>query len=114
MTDPEFDQIYSVTMPLYSGIEYQFKYINGNAWGSDEIVPAACQAPGTTNRFEIIGGANYSLDPVCFSSCVNCGTLNTYDITFQVNMQNETVSGDGVYLAGSFHQLGNQCSSYDC
>ncbi len=90
--------LYSVTLSLNSTLEYQFKYINGNAWGSEELVPATCQAPSTTNRFVVIGDADYSIDPVCFSSCENCPIL----ITFQVNMQNETVSGDGVYLAGDF------------
>ncbi len=65
MTDPELDQIYSVTMPLFSGIEYQFKYINGNAWGSDEVVPATCVAPGTSNRYETqYGGSRWFLDGV--------------------------------------------------
>jgi len=102
MTDANADDVYDVTLSLYSDVQYQFKYINGNAWAGEESVPAACQAPGETNRYEVIGSSNYSIDPVCFSACENCGTLPSYDITFRVNMQNETTSGDGVYLAGDF------------
>ncbi|MEZ5197798.1 MAG: choice-of-anchor J domain-containing protein [Bacteroidales bacterium] len=104
--DPEMDNIYTTTLLLYSGIEYQFKYVNGNAWGLDEGVPVECSAPGTTNRFEVIGGSDYAIDPVCFGSCVNCGTLAEYDVTFRVDMKNETVLG-GVNIAGSFNGWSN-------
>jgi hypothetical protein len=106
MLDGDNDEIYTATLSLYSGIEYQFKYINGNAWGSDEAVPAECRADGTSNRFEIIENSSYSLDPVCFASCVNCGVLSFFDITFRVDMKNETVTG-GVNIAGSFNGWNN-------
>lgn len=102
MLDGDDDEIYTATLSLYSGIEYQFKYVNGNAWGLDEVVPAECRADGTSNRFEIVGTSSYSLDPVCFASCENCGVLSFFDITFRVDMKNETVLG-GVNLAGSFN-----------
>ncbi len=104
MLDGDADGIYDVTLSLVSGLQYEFKYINGNAWGANgvaqEIVPAECQASGSDNRFEIIGETNYTIDPVCYGSCNDCGTP-TYDITFQVDMQNEIVTGD-VYVAGGF------------
>ena len=107
MLDGDLDDIYTVTLSLYSDVEYQFKYINGNAWGDEENVPPECRAPGTTNRYEVVGGSDYSIDVVCFSSCVDCGVLNDYDITFQVDMQNETVTGD-VNIAGTFNGWSNQ------
>ena len=107
LTDIDVDNIYTVTLSLYSGVEYQFKYINGNAWdGSEETVPVGCQAPGTTNRFETIGATNYAINAVCFNECNDCGFVQYRDVTFRVNMQNETISGDGVYLAGSFTNWG--------
>ncbi len=107
MTDPDLDDIYTVTLSLYSNREYQFKYMNGNAWGTEETVPAECQAPGTTNRFEFTSSPDYSIPVVCFSSCADCGTLFDYDITFRVDMQNEIVTGD-VYLAGDFNGWADQ------
>ncbi len=105
--DGDLDDIYEVTLALYPGFEYQFKYLNGNVWGTDEGVPLACQAPGTSNRFEVTGTSDYALDVVCFGSCADCGLLFNYDITFQVDMQNEpSVSGDGVYIAGTFTDWG--------
>ena len=101
MLDPDSDGIYTVTLSLMSNTEYEFKYLNGNAWGTEENVPSGCQKPGTTNRYEQVTSPDYSIPVVCFSSCTACGGAY-YDITFQVNMQNETVSGDGVYLAGTF------------
>ena len=106
LLDGDFDDVYTTTLSLFSGEEYQFKYINGDAWGGDESVPASCQAPGTTNRFEIIGGSNYSLDEVCFGSCEDCGVLNSFDVTFRVDMKNETVGGV-VNIAGSFNSWGD-------
>jgi hypothetical protein len=102
LTDGDADEVYTVTLTLFSDQEYQFKYINGNAWGSEETVPSECQALGTTNRFAIIGDANYALDPVCFSSCTDCGFMPSYDVTFQVDMANETIT-EGVFIAGTFN-----------
>ncbi|RKY55184.1 MAG: hypothetical protein DRP93_03840, partial [Candidatus Neomarinimicrobiota bacterium] len=102
MLDADGNDIYTVTVSLYADEFYTFKYINGNAWGFEEIVPEECRASNSTNRYEYIGDVDYSIDVVCFGSCTDCGTLSDYDITFRVNMTEESVSGDGVYLAGTF------------
>src|SRR5690554_1771976 len=39
MSDNDSDGIYSLTVDIPAGT-YGFKYVNGNAWGSDENVPA--------------------------------------------------------------------------
>jgi len=36
MLDDDMDMVYTITLPLMSGTYYEFKYVNGNAWGSDE------------------------------------------------------------------------------
>ncbi|MCD4696377.1 MAG: choice-of-anchor J domain-containing protein, partial [Bacteroidales bacterium] len=107
LLDGDLDDVFTTTLSLFSGEEYQFKYLNGNTWGTDETVPTGCQAAGTSNRYEVIGGVDYSLDEVCFNSCEDCGVLNNYDITFQVDMQNENVTGD-VNIAGSFNGWSDQ------
>ncbi|GEM_PF-299545 len=104
--DPDGDNIYTATVTANSNTEIEFKYLNGNAWGTEETVPSGCQKPGTTNRYEYVTAPYDSIPVVCFGSCTDCGG-NYYDITFQVNMQNETVSGDGVYLAGTFTSWGS-------
>lgn len=77
---------------------YNFKYVNGNAWGYDEQPSGACTSNG--NRFQdVTGGSNILTDAVCFGACSSC-VLPTA-VTFRVNMTNETVSPNGVHLAGS-------------
>lgn len=109
MFDGDADGTYDVTISLISDIEYQFKYINGDAWGTSgiaqEIVPGACgvdDGSGGFNRTVTASGTT-TLDVVCYGSCFDCGYVPpTYDVTFQVDMQNQTVTGD-VNIAGNFN-----------
>ncbi len=89
--------VYAVTVDLPTG-DYQFKYINGDSWGQDENVPEECAAGG--NRFINLTESTV-LEAVCFGSCDACAS-QMVDVIFQVNMANETVSEDGVHIAGSF------------
>ena len=42
MTDDDGDGIYTYTCTLPDGV-YEYKYVNGNAWGSDETqIPEIC------------------------------------------------------------------------
>ncbi len=76
----------------------EYKFINGNAWGSDEGVPGSCQVNG--NRGATVA-AGTVLPLVCFAQCAACPTV-TYSVTFQVDMTGKTVSPNGVHIAGSF------------
>jgi hypothetical protein len=63
--------IYETTVSLDANAYYEFKYVNGNAWGmGDETVPAEC-AVGW-NRFLTTGTTDSNLDVVCFGSCSAC------------------------------------------
>ena len=46
---------------------FKYKFINGNAWGQDESVPAAC-ADGI-DRFHTVGATDEVLDAVCYGTC---------------------------------------------
>lgn len=48
LTDSDGDSTYSITVQLPAGT-YEYKFVNGNAWGSDEAVPGIVQLNG--NRF---------------------------------------------------------------
>jgi hypothetical protein len=77
-----------------------FKYINGNDWANpNESISGAC---GNTdgNRVEAITGANTVLPAYCFSSCDPC--VQPTMVTFKVNMSLQTVSPNGVHVAGQF------------
>ena len=96
--------IYTVVVNLTAATVYEYKFINGNAWGTDETVPAACGVPngsGGYNR-QVTGPATATiLDAVCFSQCGACGTPVT--LTLQVDMSQQTVSPQGIHVAGNFN-----------
>ncbi len=93
--------IWSKTVSGLSGaIEY--KFINGMTWADEEVIPAgaACLLPTTSNRFTTVN-ATTTLPTVCFADCAAC-VPQTYAVTFQVDMTGQTVSPNGVHLAGNF------------
>lgn len=93
--------VYEVTMQLEEGAYYEYKFVNGNTVQDAEVVPSGCSNNG--NRYFTVPAANLTLDAYCFSECVECGNLpEFFQLTFRVDMKNETVSPDGVNIAGSF------------
>lgn len=98
------NNIYAVTLDLSSGTAYQYKFINGDTWAGEEIVPAACGVPngfGGYNRQVTVGNTAMVLDAVCFSQCGPCQA--PVQLTLQVDMSLQTVSPQGVHVAGSFN-----------
>ncbi|MFN8698511.1 MAG: hypothetical protein ACK5XQ_04220, partial [Flavobacteriales bacterium] len=70
----EGNGIYAVTLEIADG-QYQYKFVNGNAWGSDEGVPQACGVDngfGGFNRSLTVAGQTLELDVVCFGQCAAC------------------------------------------
>ncbi|RLD49695.1 MAG: hypothetical protein DRJ05_20600, partial [Bacteroidetes bacterium] len=91
--------IYAYTTILYAGDYHEYKFINGIDWLNAEQVPAGCAQ--NTSRFLTVPDANTTLDLVCFGSCTIC-VPPTVEVTFQVDMTNETVSPEGIHIAGDF------------
>jgi hypothetical protein len=103
MTDTNADGIYEATISVAPGTALQYKFLNGNAWGADESVPAECATD--LNRTYQLGSENVVIPPVCFGSCSNCIPIvepEFVTVTFLLNMNTQTVSGNGVHVAGSF------------
>ena len=100
LTDPDGDNIYEVTMVLDADADYEYKYLNGNAWGTEETPPMAC-AVGGNNRIFTTGTADMTLPVIPFSGCPTPNP--TQDVTFTVDMRGETISPAGVYIAGNFN-----------
>lgn len=98
--------IYAVIVSLAENSSHQYKFINGNTWEGEEIVPAECgvdNGSGGFNRIVDLGTADTLLQAVCFSSCEPCPTPpSTSLVTFRVDMQEQTVSSEGIHLAGNF------------
>lgn len=103
MTDDNADGIYEATVSVAPATVLEYKFLNGNSWGTDESVPSQCATE--MNRIFQTAGEDVVIPPVCFGSCVNCVVPEdpTYvNVTFLLNMNNQIVSPNGVHIAGSF------------
>ncbi|MGB2470373.1 MAG: T9SS type A sorting domain-containing protein, partial [Flavobacteriales bacterium] len=97
MTD-NMDGTWSYSFSSDTAATYQYKFINGNAWGSDESIPGACAYDG--NRQIMVDGAMGDvMSTACYNSCAACGMTT---VRFRVDMSNEDVSPFGVHVAGEF------------
>jgi hypothetical protein len=97
MTDAG-DNIYEYTQSIDQGENVEFKFVNGNQWGEDESIPGECAQ--NNNRHIFVTGQDTILTAFCFGSCYPCGDAVT--VTFRVDMSEQTVSPNGVHVAGSF------------
>ena len=97
MTD-NGDGTWSHTFMSDTAATYQYKFINGNAWGSDEGIPGACAFDGN-RQIEVDGMMGEVSSTVCYNSCAACGMTT---VRFRVDMSNEEVSPFGVHVAGDF------------
>lgn len=100
MTDDDTDGIYEVTLLVDQG-SYQYKFVNGNDWGSEESIPGECNVD---NNREIVVGEDAITSTVCFGQCTEAciADPDPAEITFSVNMANETIAAEGVWLMGGF------------
>ena len=97
MTD-NGDGTWSYTFTSDTAASYQYKFVNGNAWGTDEGVPGACAVDG--NRGITVDGMMGDVSAeACFGNCAACGMTT---VRFRVDMANEEVSPFGVHVAGDF------------
>ena len=100
MTD-NGDGTWSYTFTSDTAAAYQYKFINGNAWGFDETgIPEVC-AYGGNRQIEVDGVTSELSSMACFNNCLACGVDSTL-VRFRVDMTNEDVSPFGVHVAGDF------------
>jgi hypothetical protein len=76
--------IFEVTLNLTQG-NYQYKFINGNVWLSDESIPSDCSV---NNNRGVTVGATPIIEEYCFTQCTqSCiQNPNPANITFKVDM----------------------------
>jgi len=82
------NKIHEVVLCVADG-SYEYKFVNGNAWGSDESVPSACAT--NNNRGVTVSGADLEAAKVCFGSCDACpgAAIPKFKATFQIDMGKE-------------------------
>jgi lysophospholipase L1-like esterase/fibronectin type 3 domain-containing protein len=68
--------IYAVTIDIAAGTAIEYKFLNGNAWGADEIISGSCAT--ATNRTYTVPSAASTIPVVCFASCSNACTPVKY------------------------------------
>ena len=98
------DGTWEVTLQVSAGEELNYKFLNGNAWGQEEVVPESCGASdgfGGFNRNWLAGPNNEEIPLHCYETCDAC-LLPAVNVTFNVDMSQQSVAAEGVHLAGDF------------
>ena len=82
------NKIYEIILTLADN-SYEYKFVNGNAWGKDESVPSSCAT--NNNRGITVSGADIEASKVCFGSCDACPerAIPQFNATFQIDMGKE-------------------------
>jgi hypothetical protein len=98
--------VYEILYEVPANQIAEFRFINGSEFADSELVPSECGVDngfGEFNRTLEIGSENVVFGPVCFGECENCTPSVPTLVVFQVDMNNETVSPDGIFVSGSFN-----------
>jgi len=104
MEDPDGDGIYSITFMRPIGTVSNYTFVNGDGWGfKEDIAGLPCSDPDSfDDRLPVTINQDTVIN-TCFAECTddtNCTPINMTPITFNVNMNEFTVSAEGVFLAG--------------
>ncbi len=105
LSDADGDNVYDISVEIPPGT-YEYKFINGNAWGTDENPPSDCSVGGTNNRQVTIGNSDYNIPTSVFNAC-------NPKLVLSVNMKDETISSDGVHVMGDFQETAGFPSNWD-
>ena len=105
MSDPDGDNIWTVTLPLEVGSNQEFKY-SADGWSIQEMNdPTASCTNGNatyTNRVLTVPASDTTLPVVCWSSCDACSIEVTFNVNMAWEVANNAIDSNGVHVAGSF------------
>ncbi len=91
--------VWTYTTAINQGAAIEYKFRQGANYEGNLSAPCG----NGNNRTHTVGNSNEVLNLVCYGSCDACPPPpTTVDVTFRVNMSQQTVSGNGVHLAGNF------------
>jgi hypothetical protein len=99
LVEPIIGNVYTIVLEIPAGTNIEYKFLNGDVW---ENFSGPCTLLPDNNRFYFVPEFDVTLPVVCFSSCNVCNPPQVF-ITFQVDMSQQNVAPDGVFLAGTFN-----------
>jgi glycosidase len=105
VTDVNGDKIYEIIVSIPPGT-YEYKFINGNAWGMDENPPAECSITNNHNREVTVSSTDLVLPAVPFNGCI-------LKLRLAVNMTGQVISTEGVHVMGDFQQAAGLSQNWD-
>lgn len=98
MTDPDGDGIYTSTAPIRTPDgSYEYKYVNGNAWGTDEAIPCACASSGNRSLVVPASSTTFNAPALAFGTC-GIASTSTSNVTFRLDMSAQLPDANGVKL----------------
>lgn len=107
MTDEDGDGVYTITLEREIGFTSDYTFLNGIClpdWGCKENIAGQDCAVAPFNDRNLAPVMEDTEINTCFGVCStdgSCGaTVDKYMATFRVDMNNETVGADGVFLSG--------------
>ncbi len=103
--DVDGDNVFEITALLPPGT-YEYKFINGNAWGMDENPPSDCSIGNTNNRELTVASSALVLPAYPFNGCITT-------LRFAVNMSNQSISPEGIHVMGDFQQAAGFLENWD-
>ncbi len=102
---PVGNNIYELTLSLDTTSTVQYKFVNGNTFETGNSACGVDDSFGGYNRELSVPENDFTLPLVCFNECSDCMLPGLANVTFRVNMSSQTVSPQGVFLAGSFNNF---------
>ncbi|MFK7757318.1 MAG: alpha-amylase family glycosyl hydrolase [Flavobacteriales bacterium] len=83
--------LWELTVSVPENLVIEYKFINGTAWGEDELIPIECAQ--NNNRFFNLGMEDVVLDLVCFRECQACaGCTNELATNYNPNANTDNGS----------------------
>lgn len=110
MNDSDGDDIWKVTVELAINQDVTYKFRNQPSFGTwdgfeDANALEPCGFGEFNDRIVSIGDQDFELPLVCYASCYACDFVPPpppiANVTFYLDMTDQTVSEQGVYVAGS-------------
>ena len=109
MTDDDGDDVWTITIEVASGYTGYYTFTNGACgdWSCKENIGGQdCANPESYNDRQLENIIENTVINTCFGHCTTDGScpaiVGPADITFQVDMSEQTVSANGIFISGQF------------